>query len=285
MRSLLVWACAGVRIVDDEQFGPVMPMVTCSDNDEVIHGASSTMFGLGWSVVGTDVAAANAGAGGHRVGEPTLRPDRRSLWSVQVVWDRSAVLSSAVLLFLNGARLLGFHACGLAVANDHSGVLCRGLAVANDHSGVLYRGLALANDHSGVLYRGSHFDVCRANDGADRRREAPEQRVLGFLLQPTTNAVSKREAGVLSSWSNNHQSESECRGGWEKVSRASFRVLFEPFLGPFAGAPRSTRVGGERCFNTWWDENRCADYIDGGRCGYLLKNRPRARQVRRGSVL
>jgi acyl-CoA reductase-like NAD-dependent aldehyde dehydrogenase len=66
--ALLVRACAGVRIVDEEQFGPVMPIMTYKDDDEVIHRANNTMFGLGGSVWGTDVAAANAMAGRVQAG-------------------------------------------------------------------------------------------------------------------------------------------------------------------------------------------------------------------------
>ena len=40
----------GVRIVDEEQFGPVMPLIKYSDVDDAMHRANDTDFGLGGSV-------------------------------------------------------------------------------------------------------------------------------------------------------------------------------------------------------------------------------------------
>jgi acyl-CoA reductase-like NAD-dependent aldehyde dehydrogenase len=40
----------GSRIVDEEQFGPVMPLIRFSDDDEVVRRANATTFGLGGSV-------------------------------------------------------------------------------------------------------------------------------------------------------------------------------------------------------------------------------------------
>ena len=40
----------GVRLVDEEQFGPVLPVIPFSDVDEVIEHANATDFGLGGSV-------------------------------------------------------------------------------------------------------------------------------------------------------------------------------------------------------------------------------------------
>lgn len=40
----------GVRLVDEEQFGPVLPVIPFSDVDEVIERANATDFGLGGSV-------------------------------------------------------------------------------------------------------------------------------------------------------------------------------------------------------------------------------------------
>ena len=40
----------GVRIVDEEQFGPVMPLIKYSDVDDAMQRANDTDFGLGGSV-------------------------------------------------------------------------------------------------------------------------------------------------------------------------------------------------------------------------------------------
>jgi acyl-CoA reductase-like NAD-dependent aldehyde dehydrogenase len=48
----------GTRIVDEEQFGPALPVVTYRHIDEVIDRANATHFGLSGSVWGTDVERA-----------------------------------------------------------------------------------------------------------------------------------------------------------------------------------------------------------------------------------
>ena len=44
----------GVRLVDEEQFGPVLPIITYSDLDDAIRRANDSDFGLDASVWGTD---------------------------------------------------------------------------------------------------------------------------------------------------------------------------------------------------------------------------------------
>jgi len=44
----------GVRLVDEEQFGPVLPIITYTDLDDAIQRANGTDFGLDASVWGTD---------------------------------------------------------------------------------------------------------------------------------------------------------------------------------------------------------------------------------------
>jgi len=44
----------GVRLVDEEQFGPVLPIIRYSDLDDAIERANGTDFGLGASVWGSD---------------------------------------------------------------------------------------------------------------------------------------------------------------------------------------------------------------------------------------
>ena len=50
----------GMRIVDEEQFGPVLPIIRYSDLDDAIARANGTDFGLDASVWGTDVARTRA---------------------------------------------------------------------------------------------------------------------------------------------------------------------------------------------------------------------------------
>jgi len=50
----------GRRLVDEEQFGPVLPIIRYRDVDEVVRRANNTLFGLSASVWGTDTAAAKA---------------------------------------------------------------------------------------------------------------------------------------------------------------------------------------------------------------------------------
>lgn len=52
----------GTRLVDEEQFGPVLPVIRYSDLDEVIERANTNMNGLGGSVWGEDVERARGAA-------------------------------------------------------------------------------------------------------------------------------------------------------------------------------------------------------------------------------
>jgi len=49
----------GVRVVDEEQFGPVIPVIPFHDVEEAIHRANNTNYGLGGSVWSSNVAKAN----------------------------------------------------------------------------------------------------------------------------------------------------------------------------------------------------------------------------------
>jgi acyl-CoA reductase-like NAD-dependent aldehyde dehydrogenase len=48
----------GSRPVDEEQFGPVLPVIKYSDNDDVIRRANAANYGLGASVWSSDTARA-----------------------------------------------------------------------------------------------------------------------------------------------------------------------------------------------------------------------------------
>lgn len=50
----------GVRLVDEEQFGPVLPIIRYATVDEALQKANASPFGLGGSVWSSDLAAAKA---------------------------------------------------------------------------------------------------------------------------------------------------------------------------------------------------------------------------------
>ena len=49
----------GVRLWDEEQFGPVLPITPYTDDDEAVRRANDTEFGLGGSVWSSDTATGN----------------------------------------------------------------------------------------------------------------------------------------------------------------------------------------------------------------------------------
>jgi acyl-CoA reductase-like NAD-dependent aldehyde dehydrogenase len=53
----------GTRLVDEEQFGPILPVIEYSDVDEVIERANRSPFGLGGSVWSSDLDKATRLAG------------------------------------------------------------------------------------------------------------------------------------------------------------------------------------------------------------------------------
>ena len=53
----------GVRLVDEEQFGPVLPVVPYADLDDAVERANATHFGLSGSVWSSDSAKAEEVAG------------------------------------------------------------------------------------------------------------------------------------------------------------------------------------------------------------------------------
>jgi acyl-CoA reductase-like NAD-dependent aldehyde dehydrogenase len=61
--TILSGAADGIPIVDEEQFGPVLPVVPYTDLDEVLARANGSMFGLGGSVWSADPDRAAAVAG------------------------------------------------------------------------------------------------------------------------------------------------------------------------------------------------------------------------------
>lgn len=58
--TILTGLSDGIRIVDEEQFGPALPVVKYRSLDDAIERANATNFGLSGSVWGTDVERASA---------------------------------------------------------------------------------------------------------------------------------------------------------------------------------------------------------------------------------
>jgi acyl-CoA reductase-like NAD-dependent aldehyde dehydrogenase len=61
--TLVTGLSEGSRLVDEEQFGPALPIVTYRDIDDVIERANSTMYGLSGSVWSSNVDRATEVAG------------------------------------------------------------------------------------------------------------------------------------------------------------------------------------------------------------------------------
>ena len=53
--TLIADVSEGDNIVDEEQFGPVLPIIRYSDIDEAVQRANNTVFGLGGSVWSSDI--------------------------------------------------------------------------------------------------------------------------------------------------------------------------------------------------------------------------------------
>jgi acyl-CoA reductase-like NAD-dependent aldehyde dehydrogenase len=61
--TIVAGLAEGARLVDEEQFGPALPVLSYRDVDEAVERANATTFGLSGSVWGADVARATEVAG------------------------------------------------------------------------------------------------------------------------------------------------------------------------------------------------------------------------------
>ncbi len=57
--TIVVNIAEGVRLVDEEQFGPVLPIMKFDSEEEVVTRANNTQYGLGASVWGSDPEIVN----------------------------------------------------------------------------------------------------------------------------------------------------------------------------------------------------------------------------------
>lgn len=73
----------GVRIVDEEQFGPALPVVAYRDVDEVVARVNASDYGLGGSVWSADPQRAGSVADRIEAGTTWVNTHRGSLWPLQ----------------------------------------------------------------------------------------------------------------------------------------------------------------------------------------------------------
>jgi acyl-CoA reductase-like NAD-dependent aldehyde dehydrogenase len=73
----------GVRIVDEEQFGPALPVVAYRDIDEVLTRVNASEYGLGGSVWSADPERARSVADRIEAGTTWVNTHRGSLWPLQ----------------------------------------------------------------------------------------------------------------------------------------------------------------------------------------------------------
>ena len=66
--TIVTQAAPGQRLVDEEQFGPALPVIGYDDLEEAVHAVNATPYGLGSSVWGTDTSRARAVADRLQVG-------------------------------------------------------------------------------------------------------------------------------------------------------------------------------------------------------------------------
>lgn len=83
----------GMRLVDDEQFGPALPVVRCIDADDAVTRANATMFGLGSSVWSADLDEADRIAGRLSAGTVWINTHRRNVGPAQPIngWKWSGI--------------------------------------------------------------------------------------------------------------------------------------------------------------------------------------------------
>lgn len=96
--TIVIGVQEGVRLVDEEQFGPVLPVMPFNDVSSAIYRANSTSFGLGASIWSTDIHRANQLARYLRAG---------------VVWVNRHDLGS-----VRGAPFGGFNLSGFGRTGD-----------------------------------------------------------------------------------------------------------------------------------------------------------------------
>lgn len=91
--TILADATDGMRVVDEEQFGPVLPVVRCSDADDGVRRANATQFGLSASVWSADAARARSIADELEAGTVWINTHRMNIGPEQPIagWKWSGI--------------------------------------------------------------------------------------------------------------------------------------------------------------------------------------------------
>ncbi len=83
--TIVAGAEEGMRVVDEEQFGPVMPVIPFSDTADAVRRANATTYGLGASVWSSDGDRADDVAGQLEAGQVWINTHQATLGPAQPV--------------------------------------------------------------------------------------------------------------------------------------------------------------------------------------------------------
>ena len=91
--TIIADAAEGMRLVDEEQFGPVLPVIRCADLDDAIARANATEYALGASIWTADSQAAHAAAERLEAGSVWINTHRITIGPVQPLggWKWSGI--------------------------------------------------------------------------------------------------------------------------------------------------------------------------------------------------
>ena len=91
--TIVADAAEGMRVVDEEQFGPVLPVIACADLDDAIARANATEYALGASIWTADPAAARDAAERLEAGSVWINTHRITIGPAQPLggWKWSGI--------------------------------------------------------------------------------------------------------------------------------------------------------------------------------------------------
>jgi acyl-CoA reductase-like NAD-dependent aldehyde dehydrogenase len=91
--TIIADAAEGMRVVDEEQFGPVLPVIACADLDDAITRANATEYALGASIWTADPEAAHDAAERLEAGSIWINTHRITLGPSQPLggWKWSGI--------------------------------------------------------------------------------------------------------------------------------------------------------------------------------------------------
>jgi acyl-CoA reductase-like NAD-dependent aldehyde dehydrogenase len=91
--TIVADAAEGMQLVDEEQFGPVLPVIKCADLDDAIRRANATEYALGASVWTADPEAAHDAAERLEAGTVWINTHRITIGPAQPLggWKWSGI--------------------------------------------------------------------------------------------------------------------------------------------------------------------------------------------------